>query len=155
MFKKTFIYLNDLVSKSIFYIKAKKFHPEASNPQLVDANPNVVNLLKCLGFSVQRASVIKIRDQKDPYVIVFPDERFLDLNLRMTHVLSSLIEMCFDKVSYKNADGSNDYEDLDQEEEQEELEKGKDRERMNASTVIKFTFLAQLLGFFFLLFFMI
>ena len=108
-FKKTFLFLNDLISKSIFYIKTKKYAPEPSN-DLVDENLNVINLLKCLGFSVQRRSISKVRDVKDKYVIIFPDQRYLDLNLRLTHVLSSLIELCFDKILYNKNISSNEFD---------------------------------------------
>jgi predicted nucleic-acid-binding protein len=93
-FSKMFIYLSDLISKAIFFIKADKVQPEAVS-EVIDGNVNAMNLLKSLGFSVQNAGVYKIRDESIKKVLIFPDNTYLDLNLRLTHVFSCLNELCF------------------------------------------------------------
>ena len=95
-FKELFMLLNHLITQSIYYIKTKKVVPEDSN-ELIDDNQNAVNLLKCLGFNIQPSSMVRVRDQKDKQTIIFPDQRHLDLNVRLSHVMSCLIELCFDK----------------------------------------------------------
>ncbi len=105
-FKYLFYILNDLIGKSIFYIKTKKILPEQVN-QIVEDNKNAINLLKCLGFNVQENTVVKIRDEKDKKFILFPDYRHLDLNLRISHVMSSLNELCFPSPQPINSDVRN------------------------------------------------
>ena len=96
-----FFVLNDLIGKSIFYIKTKKVLPEQIS-DVVDSNKNAVNLLKCLGFNIQENSIAKCREEKDKRFFLFPDHRHLDLNLRLSHVMSSLIELCFDRPQTTN-----------------------------------------------------
>jgi hypothetical protein len=93
-FSKMFIYLSDLISKAIFFIKADKVQPEALS-DMIDHNVNAMNLLKSLGFSIQNSGVYKVRDKKIKKVLIYPDQTYLDLNLRLTHVFSCLIELCF------------------------------------------------------------
>ena len=93
-YQKIFIYLADLVSKAIFYIKANKVQPETLS-ELIDENVTALNLLKCLGFSIQPYGVHRNRDVKDRKVLIFPDNRYLDLNLRLTHVFACLVDLCF------------------------------------------------------------
>lgn len=69
-FKTIFYSLNDLVSKAIYYMKSNKCIPEQLNEKLED-NPNVINLLECLGFGVQAANVTKLRDRREKKFIVF------------------------------------------------------------------------------------
>jgi hypothetical protein len=93
-FSKMFIHLSDLISRSIFYVKADKVQPEAMS-DMIDKNTNAMNLLKCLGFSIQNSGVYKVRDEKIKKILIFPDNTYLDLNLRLTHVFSCLVELCF------------------------------------------------------------
>jgi hypothetical protein len=104
--KYLFYTLNDLIGKSIFYIKTKKILPEQVT-QLVEDNKNAVNILKCLGFNIQENTIVKIRDEKDKKFILFPDYRHLDLNLRISHVMSSLIELCFSNSQPNNDEAKN------------------------------------------------
>jgi hypothetical protein len=75
--------------------------PELLNQDLLNgvylnSNTNsMLNLLKCLGFSIQHNNVHSIRDENDKKVLLFPDARYLDLNIRLSHVLGSLVELCF------------------------------------------------------------
>ena len=105
--KKLFYYVYDLVSKAIFYMKNKKVIPEQVS-ELIAENQTALNILTCLGFSLQRTTVGAVRDQPDKKFIAFPDNRFLDLNIRTVHILSALIELCFEQ-SIDTPPKSNDY----------------------------------------------
>jgi len=57
--------------------------------------------LTCLGFQFQSSAVSKSNyeiytDSSKKAFTIFPDIRYIDLNLRMSHVMSSLQELCFD-----------------------------------------------------------
>lgn len=104
-YEQIFMYINELISKSIFYIKSNKVGPEPLN-SCIEENTTAQNLLKCLGFSIQHSSVYAVRDEKDKKVILFPDHRYLDLNLRLTHVMACLINLCF-KINTENSTNLN------------------------------------------------
>ncbi len=70
--------------------------PEQLNDLIVN-NRNAQNLLACIGFNIQRTTTSAIRDQPDRQFIAFPDNRFMDLNMRSVHILSAIIELCFEQ----------------------------------------------------------
>jgi len=94
--KNVFYYLHDLVSKAISYIKNGKIMPEKIS-KLIENNVNAKNILLCIGFNCAQSTSTRIRDQSDTYFISAPDKRYLDLNIRCVHILSALIEICFEK----------------------------------------------------------
>lgn len=98
VFRDTVLYLNELIAKSIAYMAFTKARPERCQP-LVLNNPIALNLLKLLGFGLHRESVYVVRDRRDHYVLFFPDQRYMDLALRSSHVLASVIDLCFSQTS--------------------------------------------------------
>lgn len=63
----------------------------------------------CLGFNTQRSTVSAVRDQPDKKFLTFPDNRFLDLSVRTVHILSALIEICFEQAIENQSKPLNDY----------------------------------------------
>ncbi len=96
LLKNIFYYMYDLVSKSLSYTKNDKTIPEKLS-DLIETNVNAKNILLCLGFNCIQSMVFKTRDQNDKLFVSMPDKRFLDLNIRAVHILSALIEVCFEK----------------------------------------------------------
>jgi hypothetical protein len=96
--KLTVIYslTNELIEKALFYMKTNEIVPEIVHELIYD-NQNIINLLECLGFCVQFSSSSYLRDHKQKKMICFPERRFLDLNLRATHILECLMQLCFEE----------------------------------------------------------
>ena len=93
-YEKVFICLSDHIARSIYYIKSNKVGTMKLD-EILEESFIAQNLLKCLGFSIQMVSVFKVKNQNDKKLLLYPESRYLDLNLRMTHVMSSLVDMCF------------------------------------------------------------
>jgi len=107
--KSVFYYLYDLVTKSIFYMKSRQVEPEQLS-ELVTNNKNAENILISLGFNTQRTTVSYNRDTPEKKFITFPDNRFLDLNMRAVHILSALIELCFEQsIESQTKQPANDF----------------------------------------------
>jgi len=90
-------------------MKNRQIEPEQLS-ELVINNKNAENILISLGFNTQRTTVSYIRDTPEKKFIAFPDNRFLDLNMRAIHILSALIELCFEQsIESQAKQSANDY----------------------------------------------
>lgn len=98
-FKELLLHLNEVILKGIIYITSNKANPDRLD-KCIQENNDAMNLLKCLGYNMQRESLFNILDKKDTLVLLYPDNRFLDLNMRISHVISCLIEICYQQLEY-------------------------------------------------------
>ena len=107
-FKDICTYITVLISNSIEYIKQEKIAPEELS-NIIKKNKHAINILTCLGFNFQVASVEPSslnNEEKNNDIanynkafITYPNLRFLDLNLRMSHVITSINNLCFNDFS--------------------------------------------------------
>ena len=109
--KRSFAYLSELIARAIFYIKSKSVVPDTLDTELLfgstDATKqHALKLLRCLGFTVQHADMVRVRQRRGDdeqraaaatMCVLFPDQRYLDLNLRIAHVISCLVDLCFNE----------------------------------------------------------
>lgn len=93
-YDKIFNCLSDQIARSIYFIKSNKVGTEQLD-EILEESFSAQNLLKCLGFGIQMVNIFKAKNKKDKKVLIYPGSRYLDLNLRMTHVMSALVDMCF------------------------------------------------------------
>lgn len=104
-FRETLLYLNEIVSKAIAYMAFTKAKPEILDP-IAQENFVVMNLLKLLGFTSHRESIYVVRDHKEKFALFYPDNRYMDLCLRTTHIIGSILEMRFGSYMNNNSETS-------------------------------------------------
>ena len=121
-FKDACEYVSNLISNSIEYSKHDKIAPEPLL-DIIKKNKPAVNVLTCLGFNFQASSSepssLNSEEEKSSNVhsynkafITYPNSRFLDLNLRMSHVVTSINDLCFNDMSYVSSNSSSALSEL-------------------------------------------
>lgn len=122
MFKDACNYITILISNSIEYSKQHKTAPEPLL-DVIKKNKSAINILTCLGFNFQASSVepssLNSDEEKSNDVsnynkafITYPNSRFLDLNLRMSHVVTSINDLCFNDISVVSSNSSTPLSEL-------------------------------------------